>query len=88
MNAPDITIKPHPLSGVDPFDGFPYQVQIDGQRYEKTGNTPDGRPVYCKYGTFRESVLSLGNEMLCVLTADEKIVPRGEYVPTDAPPRL
>lgn len=78
---------PIDFNRVDPFDGFhPLIKDASGIVYEKTGNTEDGRPVYCTFGNFRRACLSFGDELLYVLTSDNVIVPRAEYKPQGKQP--
>lgn len=66
------------LSKVDSHDGLPVFVISGEMLYEKTGNTRDGRGVYCHYGDFVRACRSFSDVGLFV-HCDGRMVPRAEY---------
>lgn len=62
---------------IDPW-GFASNVEIDGKRYEQTGNTMDGKAVYCEEGSFNQATTRFDNGMLFVLDY-YKMIPAAEY---------
>jgi hypothetical protein len=62
---------------IDPW-GFASMVEIDGKQYEQTGNTRDGKAVYCERGAFEKAMKRFDDRLLFVLDY-YKMIPAADY---------
>lgn len=56
-----------------------WTITVDGQQYEKTGDTSCGKRVFCKLGDFERACKSFTNELLYVEVESGRLVPRDEF---------
>lgn len=61
-------------------------IEIDGQRYEQTGNVlGSGERVFAKVEEWERACKSFTNELLWVEVAPGKLVPRDEFKSLEGP---